>query len=61
MKLIAYTTGINLFKVNSKQWKRQSNVWNLMKINYKDIGVSIANFAQTSRIVLVFSLLILNK
>ena len=49
----------NLY-VQSQQWKHQNNVWNLFKVNLRS-GVFVANFEQTSQIVLVFSLLTINK
>ena len=47
--------------VQSQQGKHSNNVWNLFKVNNKDNSVFIVNFEQISRIVLVFSLLTLNK
>ena len=55
--------------VQSQQWKHQSNVWNLFKVNDKDIGTAslnpfwcfMFNFEQISTIPLVFLLFILNQ
>ena len=49
----------NLY-VQSQQWKHQNNVWNLFKVNLRS-SVFVANFEQISQIVLVFSLLTINK
>ena len=54
--------------VQSQQWKRQNNVWNLLKFANKDTRtttltscVFLINFEQISHNVLVFPLLTLNK
>ena len=47
--------------VQSQQWEHESNVWNLFKVNIKDIRTIIADLGQISHIVLVFPLLILNN
>ena len=50
-----------------QQGKQQNNGWNLFKVNIKDTrttsfsGVFIVHFEQISHIILVFSLLALNK
>ena len=59
-----YYSAYNFFPANlylqSQQWKHQNNVWNLFKVNLRS-GVFVANFEQISQIVLVFSLLTINK
>ena len=59
-----YYSAYNFFPANlyvqSHQWKHQNNVWNLFKVNLRS-GVFVANFEQISQIVLVFSLLTINK
>ena len=59
-----YYSAYNFFPaklyVQSQQWKHQNNVWNLFKVNLRS-GVFVANFEQISQIVLVFSLLTINK
>ena len=49
--------------MQSQQRKQQNNVWNLFKVNLKDLidDVFIVNVGQISRIILVFPLLTLNK
>ena len=59
-----YYSAYNFFPANlyvqSQQWKHQNNVWNLFKVNLRS-SVFVANFEQISQIVLVFSLLTINK
>ena len=52
--------------IQSQQYKHQSNVWNMFKVNKKYTSTSlyfyiIVNFEHISHIVLVFPLLTLNK
>ena len=53
--------------VQSQQWKRQNNLWNLFKLTINTLerrhrsGAFIANYEQISRSVQLFPLLSLNK